>query len=156
MLVLNRRAGTPGGERTDPRRSGRSQDGGLGATVGPRDSILNIVPENAELIVEARLWPKDGGVGRRARLVAKKQSITAIARGMILYVSADRTQDKTSHFPYYAASIRLSAGALGEPGKLKLQAGMPTEVFIRTSERSAVECFIDPPTGFVRHALREP
>jgi multidrug efflux pump subunit AcrA (membrane-fusion protein) len=74
----------------------------------------------------------------------------------VVYVSADRLEDKVSHLPYYVANVRLSPDALRAAGNLKLQAGMPAEVFIRTSERTALEYLIDPLTGFVRHALREP
>jgi HlyD family type I secretion membrane fusion protein len=134
---------------------------GVGAIVGPRDPILDIVPENAELIVEARVRPEDvlsvrAEAQADVRLVAMKQRITPIARGVVVYVSADRLEDKISRLSYYVANVRLSPEALRDAGNLKLQAGMPAEVFIRTSERTALEYLIDPLSGFVRHALREP
>lgn len=50
----------------------------------------------------------------------------------------------------------MPAQALREAGDLKLQAGMPVEIFIKTAERTALEYLLDPVTAYVRRALREP
>ena len=40
--------------------------------------------------------------------------------------------------------------------QLKLQAGMPAEVFIRTEARTALDYLLAPVTAFLRRSMREP
>lgn len=134
---------------------------GAGSVIGPRDAILDIVPENAKLIIEAQVRPEDinyvsDGASADVRLSAYKQRITPVVPGTVRYVSADRLEDKVSRLPYYAVQIRVSAQSLREAGDLTLQAGMPAEVFIRTARYSAFEYLAAPVASFLRHSLREP
>jgi hypothetical protein len=43
-----------------------------------------------------------------------------------------------------------------EAGDLWLQAGMPAEVYIKTTERTALQYFLDPIAGFLQRSMREP
>ena len=53
------------------------------------------------------------------------------------------------------APIRPEEKALGA-ANLKLQAGMPAEVFIRTDTRTALDYLLAPVTAYLRRAMREP
>jgi HlyD family secretion protein len=75
--------------------------------------------------------------------------------GKVVYVSADRLVDKTTNAPYYSVHVRVSPEALHKAGDLKLQAGMPAEVFIQTTSRNALEYLVDPILGFLQRSLRE-
>ena len=55
--------------------------------------------------------------------------------------------------PYYVAQIEVAPGSLGD---LKMQAGMPAEVFIRTDSRTAFDYLLAPVTAYLRRAMREP
>jgi epimerase transport system membrane fusion protein len=132
----------------------------VGAVIAPREPILDIVPEDPNLVVEARVRPEDisfvrPGASADVRLTAFRQRITPTVRGEVTYISADRLVDKTSNTPYYQVHVKVGAKALREAGDLKLQAGMPAEVFIRTTARTALEYFLDPILGFVQRSLRE-
>jgi len=132
----------------------------VGAVIGPRDPILDIVPENPDLIVEAHLRPEDisfVGINAAAdvRLTAFRQRITPTVTGTVTYVSADRFVDKATNTPYYLTHIRVTPEALREAGDLRLQAGMPAEVFIQTTPRSALQYLLDPITGFLQRSMRE-
>jgi len=133
----------------------------VGAVIGPRDPILDIVPENIELIVEARVRPEDinyVSVGAEAdvRLTSFRRRITPTVEGSVIYVSADRIEDKQERTAYYVAHVRVTSEALAKAGDLKLQAGMPAEVFIKTAPRSALMYVVDPIFGFLARSLREP
>jgi membrane fusion protein, type I secretion system len=52
--------------------------------------------------------------------------------------------------------IDVPAEALAQAGNLKLQAGMPAEVFIRTDSRTAADYLFAPVTSYLRRAMREP
>jgi multidrug efflux pump subunit AcrA (membrane-fusion protein) len=58
--------------------------------------------------------------------------------------------------PYYVVQIDVPAEALAEAGNLKLQAGMPAEVFIRTDSRTTSDYLFAPVTAYLRRAMREP
>jgi len=133
----------------------------IGAVIAPRDPILDIVPENPDLIVEAHLRPEDisfvrAGAAADVRLTAFRQRITPIVPGKVTYVSADRLLDKATNTPYYLAHIRVTPEALREAGDLRLQAGMPAEVYIQTTARTALQYLLDPITGFLQRSMREP
>jgi HlyD family type I secretion membrane fusion protein len=133
----------------------------VGAVIGPRDPILDVVPDNIELIIEGRIRPEDINyvvVGAEAdvRLTSFRQRITPTVTGSVIYVSADRIEDKGERLIYYTVHVRVKPDALAKAGDLKLQAGMPAELFIKTGARSALLYVLDPITGFLQRSLREP
>ncbi|HEX9433883.1 MAG TPA: HlyD family type I secretion periplasmic adaptor subunit [Burkholderiales bacterium] len=129
-----------------------------GAVVGPRDVLMEIVPRDNTLIIEARIRPEDinhvlKGSAADIRLTAYKQRTTPLVQGVVNYVSGDRLVDPQNNSAYYVAHIAVAPGGLGE---LKMQAGMPAEVFIRTDSRSALDYLLAPVTAYLRRAMREP
>lgn len=137
----------------------------VGAVVGPRENLLDIVPEDPRLVIEARIRPEDvNNVALDApvdvRLTSFKYRTTPIVEGRVTYRSADRLVDKTQGAagaaPYYAIYVEVLPESLREAGNLKLQAGMPAEVFIRTNERTALQYLLDPILAYMRRSLREP
>ncbi len=133
----------------------------IGAVIGPRDPLMDIVPQDLELIIEAHVRPEDinnVAVGAQADvlLTAFKRRITPVVTGSVVYVSADRISDRNSGMAYYVARVRIAPEALKEAGDLRLHAGMPAEVFVKTSERTVLEYMADPIIGYVRRGLREP
>ena len=134
----------------------------VGATIGPREPLLDIVPEKADLIVEAHVRPEDinyvhAGSDADVRLTAFKQRITPVVPGTLVYVSPDRLADRSNSAPpYYVAHVKITADALQQAGDLTLQAGMPAEVFVKTAARTPLQYLFDPVTGYIRRAMREP
>lgn len=129
-----------------------------GAVVGPREVLMEIVPEDKRLIVEARIRPEDinhvrGGAAADVRLTAYKLRTTPLVHGTVTYVSGDRLVDTVTGVPYYVMHVDVPTAALGE---LKLQAGMPAEVFVRTDERTTMDYLLAPVTSYFRRAMREP
>lgn len=132
----------------------------MGAVIAPRDPLLDIVPENPVLLVEARVRPEDisfvhPDAKADVRLTAFRQRITPTVEGTVSYISADRLVDKNNNAPYYMVHVRVSPEALRQAGDLKLQAGMPAEVFIQTTARNALQYLLDPILGFLQRSLRE-
>jgi HlyD family type I secretion membrane fusion protein len=132
----------------------------VGAVIAPREPILDILPEDPDLLVEARVRPEDVNYVRTGspadvRLTAFRQRMTPTVEGKVVYISADRLVDKTTNTPYYVVHVRVSPEALRKAGDLKLQAGMPAEVFIQTASRNALQYLVDPVLGFLQRSLRE-
>lgn len=133
----------------------------VGAVIGPRDRLMDIVPVNPVLIVETRLRPEDinyvhVGTDADVRLTAFKQRITPVVTGQVIYVSADRLMDPATNTGYYLAHVRITPASLGHAGNLKLQAGMPTEVYLKTAESTPLLYLFDSVLGFTHRGLREP
>ena len=129
-----------------------------GAVVGPRDVLMEIVPADKTLIVEARIRPEDINhvqVGDEAevRLTAYKQRTTPLVAGHVAYVSGDRLTDAEGKSAYYVAHVAVTPASLGA---LKMQAGMPAEVYVRTDSRTVLDYLLAPVTAYLRRAMREP
>lgn len=133
----------------------------VGAVIAPREPILDIVPDNADLLIEARIRPEDVtfvhlNAHADVRLTAFRQRITPTVNGTVTYISADRLVDKDNkNMAYYTVHVRVSPEALKKAGNLQLQAGMPAEVFIKTTSRNALEYLVDPILAFLQRSLRE-
>jgi epimerase transport system membrane fusion protein len=130
-----------------------------GAVVGPRDVLMEIVPSDKTLIVEARIRPEDinhvtKGTAADIRLTAYKQRTTPLVQGTVSYVSGDRMVDpQNANIAYYVVQLEVSTQSLGE---LHMTAGMPAEVFIRTDSRTALDYLLEPVSVYLRRAMREP
>src|SRR5204863_4418481 len=132
-----------------------------GSVIGPRDVLMEIVPDDKRLIIEARIRPEDinhvrGGSHADIRLTAYKQRTTPLVEGDVTYVSGDRMVEEQTKQPYYIVHVNVSRESLAAGGNLVLTAGMPAEVFIRTDERSTFDYLTAPVTGYLRRAMREP
>lgn len=134
----------------------------VGAVIGPRDPILDVVPTSGRLIVEAHIKPEEVNDVRlkaeaAVRLTAFTSRLTPLVDGKVTYVSADRLTDRDNGAGYYTVHVEVQPESLRQAGTdIYLQAGMPAEVFIKVRERMALEYLIEPVTTYVRRAFREP
>ena len=129
-----------------------------GSVIGPRDVLMEIVPQVQNLIVEAHIRPEDinhvqKGSPAEIRLTAYKQRITPLVNGTVSYVSADRLSDAENHAAFYVVHVEVDRASLHD---LTMQAGMPAEVYIRTDRRTVFDYLLAPVTQSLRRAMREP
>jgi len=71
-------------------------------------------------------------------------------------VSADRLTDPQTGNSYYVIHVKVPPEALTQAGDLKMQAGMPAEIFVRTDERTTFDYLFAPVTAYLRRSMREP
>jgi HlyD family secretion protein len=131
-----------------------------GAVVGPGEAIADIVPSGTPLLVEGRVRPEDIAnvhLGQRARVkfTAFKYRNSMMVAGKVTYVAADRLVDRQTGVPYYTALILADPESIAAIGDLKLQAGMPAEVYIEGSQQTALQYLIEPVTTTLRRAGRQ-
>jgi membrane fusion protein, epimerase transport system len=131
-----------------------------GAVVPPRETIAEIVPVDARLVIEAHIRPEDvsrvqQGQAAEIRFTAFKYRSTRMVAGKVIYIAADRAVDRASGQPYYVALLEADAASLGQAEGVKLQAGMPAEVFIRGEQRTPLQYLLEPLTQVLRLAARE-
>jgi HlyD family type I secretion membrane fusion protein len=131
-----------------------------GAVVSPREPIADIVPADPRLMVEARIRTEDvsrvqQGQAAEIRFTAFKYRTTHLVEGKVFYVSPDRLVDRATNQPYYVAMVEADAKSLANAGEMKLQAGMPAEVYIKGEERTPLQYLAEPVTQVLRRAGRE-
>ena len=130
-----------------------------GGVVGEGDPLMDIVPADGDLVIEARIDPTDidtvyTGLPAQVRLTAFSHLTTPMLTGTVLKVSADRLTDERTGVPYYEARVQLDPGQ-PELADLNLQPGMPAEVMIITGKRTALDYLLKPIVASFRRALRE-
>jgi HlyD family type I secretion membrane fusion protein len=130
-----------------------------GQVAGPREILMEIVPDEESLILEAQVSVdgiKDLYIDQAAdiRFTAFKSRTTPIVTGKVTYVSADALTDKNG-FPFYQVHIRPDTKSLKHAGITNIQPGMAAEVFILTEGRSALDYLLAPITDTLRKSMRE-
>jgi HlyD family type I secretion membrane fusion protein len=111
--------------------------------------ILDIVPGEAKLIIDARLKPNDIDVvqpGMRARvlLTAYRQRTMPQIFGTLRSVSADRMVDDRTGDAYFLAKVEVDPDELAHLTDVRLTPGMPAEVMILTGERTVLDYLLRP------------
>ena len=132
----------------------------VGSAIGPRETIVDIVPSGVPLMVEARLGPdavSEVRPGQLAhiRLPGLDHRQEGMIDGRVVNVSPDSLQDPRSGAPYFTVLIAPDAAALDRLGRESVTPGMGAEVFIKTSERSALQFLLQPLTAGMRRGFRE-
>jgi len=132
----------------------------IGGVVRPGEPLLDIVPELAELVVDARVSPMDidrVSVGMEAtiRFSAFKSATTPTIFGVVTKISADRLLDEQTGIPYYLARVEVSEEGREKLGSLLLVPGMPAEVLIKTGERTLFEYLVQPARNAFARSLIE-
>lgn len=134
-----------------------------GAVLAPREPILDVVPAHEKLVVEARIRPQDIDYVRKdapaeVRLMNAFDSRNApLLPGKVTFVSADRVDARESGQSWFVATVELDAAQARQrhPG-LRLQAGMPAELYVTTPARTLFAYLAKPLDGFAHRAMREP
>lgn len=136
------------------------QEHTVSGVVGPGKDIMDIVPSDDALVVEARISPLDidivhPGLEAKVKLIAYKQRSLPAVDGVVSEVSADSFFDSQTNSSYYRARIHISAEQLKKLKNVKLYPGMPVEVMIIIDKRTAWQYFISPIKDSYHKAFRE-
>lgn len=122
--------------------------------------ILDIVPENADLIINAQVPLVDIDkvkIGSLAeiRFSAFNSKTTPTMEGIVQKLSADSIIDEKTGFQYYQATIELTKESQDKLGNLILISGMPAEVLINTGERTLFQYLMKPATNAMARSFIE-
>jgi membrane fusion protein, type I secretion system len=133
----------------------------IGEVIGPGEPILEIVPTQEKLVVEAHIRPQDidhvlEGSMTEVRFSAFDARRTPSLPGRVARVSADRVTVPESGLAWYIAEVEIDADALALHPDIRLRAGMPAELFIATPERTLFQYLAKPLNAFASRAMREP
>lgn len=115
----------------------------VGAVVQPGQRLMEIVPEGAPLLLEARIDPHmidrvHAGLLTDVRFNAFAHSPQLVVQGRVVSVSGDLLSEQHGGLTmsYYLARVEVTREGMRELGGRRMQPGMSAEVVIRTGERT--------------------
>jgi HlyD family type I secretion membrane fusion protein len=131
----------------------------VGGVIAPGSPIMEIVPKNDALMIEAQLSPSDvdgvsPGLVADVRFPAFSSIDIPRLTGTVTVVSADRLTG-TSGTSYFLVRVKVSEGALERLKGLTLVPGMPAEILINKGERTLLQYLLSPITHSIWTAFRE-
>ena len=137
-----------------------------GAVVAPGDRILEIVPDEQDMIMQVNIRPIDADnvrVGQRTniRLAAFEGRQMPYVFGSVTRISADRFEDQRSGAHYFTAEVRVPHEEMTRVARsvgldeLRLSPGLPVEVVIPLRKRTALQYLIEPLSQTVWRSFRE-
>ncbi|MCK0505603.1 HlyD family type I secretion periplasmic adaptor subunit [Aromatoleum anaerobium] len=132
----------------------------LGGVIAPGEVLLDIVPTNDRLIIEAQVRPEDIDRVRLdldagVQLAAFDRRATPELNGKVRYVSADAIEDPVTGRIYFVTKIEVPESELARLGDQKVQPGMLADVFMRTGKRTFVDYLLHPIIASFDKAWRE-
>lgn len=134
----------------------------VGGVVKPGDPIMEIVPTNESLVIEAKLNPVDRGylaVGQKATVKISAYDFVRYGtlHGTVTQIAADTDRDK-ERGAYYRVMVQTDTAYLGKTGtnNYPITVGMEAVVDIHTGTQSVFDYLINPILKTRHEAFREP
>lgn len=137
----------------------------VGGVIAPGQKLMDIVPDHAGLVIEARISPEDiddlkVGQDAQIRFNSLHERDLPIMDGRITRLSADSFQDEKTGQSFYTGEITVPSKELdiirnrrGEDFNLK--AGMPVQVLVPLRARTALQYALEPLTQSLWLSFRE-
>lgn len=132
----------------------------IGGVIAPGETVMQIVPINDSLVVEARILPADidqlhPGQDAVLRFSAFNQRTTPEVFAKVETVAADLVTNPQTGEAWYSIRTRIPAEEMAKLGKLTLLSGMPVEVFVKTGDRTAMSYLLKPLSDQLARAMTE-
>ncbi|MGL1861683.1 MAG: HlyD family type I secretion periplasmic adaptor subunit [Pseudodesulfovibrio sp.] len=132
----------------------------LGGVVRPGESIMEVVPLDDTLLVEAEVKPADiaflhPGQKAQVKITAYDFSIYGGLEGTVEHISADTIEDAKGE-NFYLVKVRTKASAMAYRGQLlPIIPGMTAQVDVLTGKKSVLDYLLKPILKAKQNALRE-
>jgi HlyD family secretion protein len=141
-----------------------------GGVINPGATILELLPVNVDLIIEARVLPTDiahvkEGQAAQVRITALNSRMTPTVDAKVVYVSADAVAEtdprKLALNPaaghgLFVVKVKLDEEDLrAKAHDFRPTPGMPADVFIKTGQRTFFQYLMKPLADSFAHAFRE-
>ena len=122
----------------------------VGAVLQPGQKLLDVVPENQTLLLEAHIPPHlidkvQTGLSADIRFNSFAHSPQLVVEGKVMSVSGDLLSDpQQPQFLYYLARVQVTPAGMKTLGTRQMQPGMPAEIVIKTGQRSLLTYLLHP------------
>ncbi len=136
----------------------------VGGVVGPGEKLMEIVPNNRALVVEAKASPNDAddikiGMETQVRFSALQEKSIPILNGKVSKISADSLEDERSGERFFMVEVTVPPSEMIKIAKIRneapLKAGLPAEVMIPLRKRTALQYLLEPLTQMLWRTGRE-
>lgn len=132
----------------------------VGGVITGGQMLMEIVPEDASLIVKAEVAPHlidkvRAGLEADMRFSAFNQTTTPVIPGIVKMVSADKIKDPNAEGEHYPAQIEITEAGRALLADARIQPGMPVEVVIKTGERTFFQYLMKPLTDKFARSFKD-
>ena len=133
----------------------------VGAVLQPGQKLLDVVPDNQTLLLEAHIPPHlidkiQAGLSTDVRFNAFAHSPQLVVEGKVLSVSGDLLSDPAQpQFAYFLARVQVTPAGMKTLGSRQMQPGMPAEIVIKTGERSMLTYLLHPLVKRMASSMKE-
>ncbi len=136
----------------------------LGGVIRPGEEVMQIVPLEDNLVVQAKLSPADiafvkTGMPARVKIDAYDYTVYGDLAGKLTYISADTLSEdlRQGEQPYYRVQVQTEGRQFsGRPDeKLEIQPGMTATIEVRTGQRTVLQYITKPLTKTLSQSLGE-
>lgn len=132
----------------------------VGGVIQPGFHIMDVVPRNEPMVVEAQVAPQlidkvHPGLPVELSFPAFSHTKTPNVPGVVDTVSADRLVDERTNMPYYLVQVKVTDKGLVMLGQNQIRPGMPASVVVKTGERTMLNYLIKPLLDRVDGAFKE-
>lgn len=130
------------------------------AVIRPDEPVLYVVPQDARLVIAARvaatdvdsIYPDQDAVLRFSAFAART---TPEIKGKLDRISPDVLVDETTGQQFYSAYLSIPESEIAVLDGRTLVPGMPVEAFIQTESRTPIAYLVQPLTDYFARAFRE-
>ncbi len=136
----------------------------VGGVVAPGQTLMEIVPDNRNLVIQAQVGPQDAddvfpGQTAQIRFVSVNDRTLPLLSGTVRTISADRFTDEKTGQAYFRAEVDVPRSELrrvqGTVGKGSIRPGLPVDVVLNVRKRTALQYLLEPLTRSFWRSLRE-
>ena len=137
----------------------------VGGVIAPGQTLMDIVPEKADLVVAANVSIADAddlqvGQNAQVRFDGLHERSLPIIIGRVTRLSADSLVDEKSGEAFYTAEVRVPADQMKQVkeirgGNFEFRAGAPVSVLVPLKKRTALQYAFEPLADTMWTAFRE-
>lgn len=135
----------------------------IGEAVGAGKEMLEIVPREDTLLIEAKVLPQDiaflhPGQDADVKITAYDFSIYGSMAGVVEHISADAIVDEQQKLTYYLIKVRTKSASLQsrkDGVELPIIPGMVAEVNVLTGKKTVLQYLLKPIIKTTRTAMSE-
>ena len=136
----------------------------LGGVIRPSEEVMQIVPIEDNLVIEAKIKPSDiaflkTGLEANVKIDAYDYTVYGSLKGKLIYIGPDTITEelKQGELPYYRVQVQTEGKRFsGKPNEhLAIQPGMTASVVIKTGQNTILRYIIKPLVKTMNESLGE-
>lgn len=126
----------------------------VGGVIAPGQTLMEIVPQDRELLIQAQVSPADAddlrpGQETQVRFSSLHERNLPILKGVLTKLSADSFTDEKTQARYFRAEVEVPAQEMAKITAIRgaqagIQPGLPVEVIVPLRRRTALDYMVEP------------